>query len=42
MISQDFMSHKNLDAWQKAMDMAELIYKVTESLPKEEQFGLIS
>ena len=42
MISQDFMSHKNLDAWQKAMDMAELIYKVTESLPKEERFGLIS
>lgn len=33
---------KNLKIWQKGMDIAEETYKVTRSLPKEEQFVLAS
>ncbi len=34
--------HKNLKAWQLAMDIAEKIYSITESFPAEEKFGLVS
>jgi four helix bundle protein len=34
--------HKRLIAWQKCMDLVVLIYKVTESFPSEEKFGLTS
>lgn len=34
--------HKNLKVWQLAMDIAEKIYTITESFPKEERFTLVS
>jgi hypothetical protein len=35
-------SHRDLIAWQKAMDLTGLIYGLTKSFPKEELFGLVS
>ncbi len=35
-------SVKNLVVWQKAMDVAENIYKITQHYPKEEMYGIIS
>jgi four helix bundle protein len=34
--------HENLDAWSKAIDLVVVVYKRTESFPKEEKFGLTS
>lgn len=34
--------HKNLEAWKKAMDLVEEVYKLTLNFPREEQFGIIS
>ena len=36
------MSHKKLDAWQKAMELAIKIYNVTKMMPKDELYGLVS
>ena len=33
-------SYRDLIAWQKAMDLADLVYTVTEPFPKREWFGL--
>jgi four helix bundle protein len=33
---------RDLIGWQKAMDLAEEIYAVTSTFPKEERYGLIS
>ena len=33
---------ENLHIWKKAMDLVEQIYLVSNELPKEERFGLIS
>ena len=35
-------SYKDLAVWQKSMDMASLVYRVTADLPVDERFGLIS
>ncbi len=35
-------SHKQLLVWQKAMDLVDLIYKITQNFPKEELYGLTS
>lgn len=35
-------SHKDLDVWRAAIDMARDIYELTKVYPKEEQFGIIS
>ena len=35
-------SYQDLEVWQKAMDLAERIYRLTQSLPKEEIYGLTS
>lgn len=35
-------THKDLTVWQKSMELVELIYKITNKLPKSEIFGLIS
>ncbi len=35
-------SYQDLVAWQKAMDLVTVIYKVTRSFPKEESYGLTS
>ena len=34
--------HRNLVAWQRAMDLVTEIYQVTANFPKEEAFGLTS
>lgn len=33
-------THHDLDVWKKAIDFVTEIYKVTESYPKSEQYGL--
>ena len=34
--------HKDLVVWQKSMDVVVLVYKMTETFPKEEIYGLTS
>ncbi|HAH35378.1 MAG TPA: diversity-generating retroelement protein bAvd family protein [Algoriphagus sp.] len=34
--------YKELKVWQKAIDLAVEVYKITENLPPQERFGLIS
>lgn len=34
--------YKELKVWPKAIDLAVEVYQITEKLPKEEQYGLIS
>lgn len=34
--------HEKLDVWKKAIDFVVEVYKVTETFPKEEKFGLTS
>jgi four helix bundle protein len=36
----DITSFQDLIAWQKAMDLADLVYTVTERFPARERFGL--
>jgi four helix bundle protein len=38
----EIKSHKDLEVYQKSMDLVIQIYKLTNSFPKEEQYGLIS
>ena len=35
-------NHKDLDVWDKAMDLVEDIYTLTKQFPKEEVYGLTS
>ena len=35
-------TYKDLDIWQKGMDLSVLIYEVTKKFPVDEKFGLIS
>jgi four helix bundle protein len=35
-------THKNLDVWNRAMDLAVEVYSITGQFPKEELFGLVS
>ncbi len=42
MEAQNRHPHKNLLAWQTAMLLCEMIYKVTTDFPTEEKFGLTS
>ena len=35
-------AHKDLRAWQAAMHLVELIYRLTDTFPKNEQYGLTS
>lgn len=35
-------NYKELKVWQMAIDLAEAIYQLTSSFPKEEKYGLIS
>ena len=36
------MNHKDLDVWKKSIDLVIRVYKITEKIPVEEKFGLIS
>jgi four helix bundle protein len=38
--AEKYSSHKNSVAWQKGMELAALIYKVTQGFPADERFGL--
>ena len=38
----DITSYRDLIAWQLAMDLADLVYSVTDSFPARERFGLIA
>ena len=35
-------NYRELIAWQKAMDLADAVYAMTESWPKHELYGLVS
>jgi four helix bundle protein len=35
-------THKDLDVWKLSMNLVEMIYELTKSFPKEEQYGLKS
>ena len=35
-------THKDLEVWKKAMELAETMYAITSKFPKEEQYGLVS
>ena len=35
-------TYRDLEVWQKAMDLAVLCYEATKSFPREEMFGLTS
>lgn len=35
-------THKDLQVWQRSLDLVEKIYKITREFPKEELFGLTS
>ncbi len=36
------MNHKELDVWIKSMDLVESIYKISNTFPDSEKFGLTS
>jgi len=38
----NIQSYRDLKVWQKAMDLIEECYKLTEKLPPSESFGLVS
>ena len=35
-------SYRDLTVWQRAMELVELVYKLTATLPREETYGLAS
>ena len=35
-------THKDLEAWRLAIDLARDVYEATKRYPREEQFGLVS
>ena len=35
-------NYKELEVWQKAINLVETIYRLTKTLPQEERYGLIS
>lgn len=36
------LSHKKLDVWNDSIELVTAIYKLTETYPSEEKFGLVS
>jgi four helix bundle protein len=41
-MGSDIRSHHDLKVWQLGMDIAEQVYGITKSLPREELYGLTS
>lgn len=35
-------SHKDLDVWRKSIELVTVVYKLTDTFPQQEQFGLVS
>jgi four helix bundle protein len=40
--TSELYGFKKLEVWQKSMDLVSLIYKTTQSFPRDELFGLTS
>jgi len=40
--SKSMKNHKDLIVWQKGIELVKMVYSITSSFPKEEQFGLTS
>ena len=38
----DMKSHKDLDVWRLAVDLATDVYDVTKTFPKEERYGMVT
>jgi len=38
----DIRQHRKLDVWKKSMNFVKDVYKVTETFPKHEMYGLVS
>ena len=36
------MTHKDLDVWKRSIELVTKIYKISESFPEEEKFGIIN
>jgi len=36
------MSYRKLKVWEKAMELVKIVYELTSTFPKEEQYGLVS
>ena len=41
-MNQSTQNYKDLIVWQKAIELAKIIYQLTASFPQEERFGLIA
>lgn len=39
---RDERPHRNLDVWQRSIDLAKHIYKISSQFPSNEQYGLAS
>ena len=39
-MSNEIVSYRDLVVWQRAMELAELVYTLTETFPSRERFGL--
>ncbi len=39
-MSKEIRNHKDLEVWKKSMDLVSNIYKITESFPSKELYGL--
>ena len=40
-VGSDIKSYRDLVVWQKAMDLADMVYRITEPFPRSERFGLV-
>ena len=38
---QKIVSYRDLECWQKAMDLTVLVHRITSKYPREERFGLM-
>jgi len=41
-MNADLRTHKDLDAWSKAIELVEAVYSVTKAFPRREIYGLTS
>jgi four helix bundle protein len=41
-MDKNIKTFKNLNVWQKGIELVKELYKITKSFPKEEQYGLSS
>jgi hypothetical protein len=38
---QGVRSYKELDVWKKGIEIADLVYEMTQNFPQEERYGLV-